>query len=794
MNLKLRSLSSRMVLVFGLLFAVVQVSVLLLVDHASFGIARERNAEELHVGERVFARLLDQNRQRLLQAADVVSRDFAFRQAVATGDSPTIASVLENHGTRIQASVMMLVASDNTLIADSLHPAARGRVFAYPGLIRVAQRRGRASAVMPIEGRLCQVVVVPVLAPDPIGWVAMGFPVDQAFLDDLHTLTSLHLSFLGADAGGSWKLFASTQPAGEVQRAISELGRLHASTVEPIRLGEFDSIVSTLMQDGVDPIRVVLQRSITDGLEPLARLKSLLMLLTLASIAASIVGAVIVARRITLPLLALTRFASNVRDGDYSGRVELKRSDELGALSASFTHMLEGIASREAQILRLAYEDSLTGLPNRPKFNERLLAAVTAYRKSGRPVSVLVMDLDRFKYITDTLGHVAGDVVLQEVAKRLLAASRESDTVARLGGDEFAMLLSGGGSERAPVLARMIQATLEEPIDLDGQPVDVGCSIGIAHCPAHGEDPGMLLRHADIAMYVAKHQKSGYAVYDARYDLHRAEHLSLLGDLRKAIGEDQLRLHYQPKIDLRRGQVVGVEALVRWEHPERGLVPPSEFVPFAEQTGVIRLLTRWVLEEALRQCGAWYATGLTLNVSVNVSTRDLLDRDLAQVVDEAARRHGVPTELLTIEVTESALVEDPQRAQETIRSLKQRGVRLSLDDYGTGYSSLANIQRLQFDELKVDRSFVTHMSRREKDSAIVRSTIELSHNLGLTVVAEGAEDVEVIAMLRELGCDLIQGYAVSRPLAGEAVARWVASCQWNVVRGGRVPVGDLRVA
>jgi len=380
------------------------------------------------------------------------------------------------------------------------------------------------------------------------------------------------------------------------------------------------------------------------------------------------------------------------------------------------------------------------------------------------------------------------------VAKRLKGASRDIDTVARLGGDEFAILLPGGDGDRAPVLARMIQAILEEPIDLDGQPVDVRCSIGIAHCPAHGDDPGMLLRRADIAMYAAKHQKSGFAVFDERYDLHRAEHLSLLGDLRTAIGENQLRLHYQPKVDLRRGQVVGVEALVRWEHPDRGTVPPSDFIPFAEQTGVIRHVTRWVLEEALRQCGAWYANGLSLNVSVNVSSRDLLDRDLAQIVDEATRRHGVPADLLTIEVTESALVEDPQRAQETIRNLKQRGVRLSLDDYGTGYSSLAYIQRLQFDELKVDRSFVTHMSRREKDSAIVRSTIDLGHNLGLTVVAEGVEDIEVITLLRELGCDLIQGYGVSRPLVCEGVAGWVASCQWSAVRGARVASNDLRVA
>ena len=240
------------------------------------------------------------------------------------------------------------------------------------------------------------------------------------------------------------------------------------------------------------------------------------------------------------------------------------------------------------------------------------------------------MDLDRFKYINDTLGHGAGDLVLREVAARLRGVVRDADTVARLGGDEFA-ILTGGRLERAQTLARMIQAVLEQPIDIDGQAVDVGCSIGIAHCPAHGEDPSVLLRCADVAMYAAKHEKSGAAVYDARFDLHRAEHLSLLGDLRRAITGNELRLHYQPKVDLRGGQLIGVEALVRWEHAQRGMVPPGEFVPFAEQTGAIKQITRWVMEEALRQCGVWYAGGLAISVSVNVSTRDLLDRDFAAV-------------------------------------------------------------------------------------------------------------------------------------------------------------------
>lgn len=794
--MKLSSLRSRMVVVFALLFTVVQTSVLLLVERVSTRIAHERNTHELQVGARVFLRLMDQNRQRLLQAAEVVSRDVAFRNAVATGDSPTIASVLDNHGARVRADVVRLVSPDGHVIADSLQAIPRDRLFSHPRLIQVAQREGRASAIMQVDGRPYQVVVVPVLAPDAIAWVAMGFLIDQGFLADLRALTALHITFFAPQLDGQWKFLASTHLSVDAIHALTNLPVLDAAgSSGTFRAGGFDTTLASIQQEGGDPVRIALQRSVTEGFESLEELKSMLVLLTLISIVASIVGSVVLARRITQPLHVLADFARRVRDGDYSGRVTVRGGEEIGTLAASFEHMLEGIAAREAEILHLAYRDGLSGLPNRALFNVRLGEAVAAHRGGGAGVCVLVMDLDRFKYINDTLGHGAGDLVLREVSTRLRGLVRDSDTVARLGGDEFAVLATGG-IERAQTLARMIQAVLEQSIDIDGQAVDVGCSMGIAHCPAHGEDPSVLLRCADVAMYAAKHEKSGFAVYDVRFDLHRAEHLSLLGDLRRAISGNELRLHYQPKVDLRGGQLIGVEALVRWEHAQRGMVPPGEFVPFAEQTGAIKQVTRWVMEEALRQCGNWYAGGLAISVSVNVSTRDLLDRDLPQFVDEAIRRYGVPPELLTVEVTESALIEDPQRAQQTIARLKQRGVRLSIDDYGTGYSSLAYIQRLQFDELKVDRAFVTHMATQEKDAAIVRSTVELGHNLGLVVVAEGVEDVEVIGLLREFGCDLAQGYGVSGPLPWEQLEAWMTSCSWMARRRIRSnqAVAGLRVA
>jgi HAMP domain-containing protein len=354
-----------MALVFALLFTVVQASVLVLVDRVGLNIARERNVEELRVGERVFLRLLDQNRQRLLQAAEVLSKDFAFRQAVATGDAPTISSVLKNHGTRIQADVMMLVSLDNMLTADSLRALDSRRPFPHPSLIHAAQEDGKASALMRIDDRLYQVVVVPVLAPDPIAWVAMGFSIDKTFVDDLRALTSMQVSFLEPAPNHGWRILATTRSAAELQASLSDLAMRLDATRTPLQIGGFDTLLTPLAGAGGESIEVALQRSVTDGLEPFDRLKSLIGLLTLASIVASVIGSAIVARHITRPLAVLSRFASRVRDGDYRGRLTLRREDEVGALSDSFNHMLDGIEGREAEILRLAYEDAVTGLPNR---------------------------------------------------------------------------------------------------------------------------------------------------------------------------------------------------------------------------------------------------------------------------------------------------------------------------------------------------------------------------------------------------------------------------------------------
>jgi predicted signal transduction protein with EAL and GGDEF domain len=373
----------------------------------------------------------------------------------------------------------------------------------------------------------------------------------------------------------------------------------------------------------------------------------------------------------------------------------------------------------------------------------------------------------------------------------------DAECIARLGGDEFAILLRCGSDANCIETAKRIIAALEVPILYEDQPLDVGTSIGIAHYPEHGRDAQTLVRNADIAMYAAKRNKAGYAIYDPHYDTSQQEHLSLLGELRRAVERNELRLYYQPKVSLHSSNISAVEALIRWEHPARGLVPPGMFIPFAEHTGYIKLLTRWVMREAVRQCGAWLRAGLRLQVSVNISARDLMNRDLPAEVSSLLAEHSVPPALLCLEITESGFMEDPANAQKVLDRLAELGVRLSIDDYGTGYSSLSYIMRLPVQELKIDRSFISRMAVDEEISTIVRSTIDLGHNLGLKVVAEGCRGpagVEHAALARlRRRAGILHEQAVG---AGSAGA--VDPCErWHLVgprrHGQRVRSGRVQL-
>ncbi|MBI3596220.1 MAG: EAL domain-containing protein [Nitrospirae bacterium] len=434
----------------------------------------------------------------------------------------------------------------------------------------------------------------------------------------------------------------------------------------------------------------------------------------------------------------------------------------------------------EETIRYLAYYDPLTGLPNRTSLLDRLHLAITEGSGQKKSVALLLMDLDHFKEVNDTLGHHRGDILLQQVGSRLRAVLRPSDLVARLGGDEFAVLLPLASSQHAAQVAQKILEALEPPFMIDGLPVAVEAGVGIAVCPDHGTNPNSLMQRADVAMYAAKQTGSGYIVYDTHYDRHSPRRLSLIGELRQAIERDQLFLHFQPKIDLKTRRVIGVEALVRWRHPEHGFVPPDQFIEPAEQTGLIKPLTLWIFNAARREGLMWQQAGIHLSMSVNLSARNLHDPHFPDQISEILQTTGGKPDELELEITESAIMNDPARALEAITRLRAMGIRFAIDDFGIGYSSLAYLKRLPVDAIKIDKSFVINMIENQNDAVIVRSTIDLAHNLGLKVIAEGVEKQDIWDRLSALGCDAAQGYYMSRPMPAEELTRWLSDSPYGL--------------
>jgi diguanylate cyclase (GGDEF)-like protein len=425
------------------------------------------------------------------------------------------------------------------------------------------------------------------------------------------------------------------------------------------------------------------------------------------------------------------------------------------------------------QIERLALYDVLTELANRRLFHDRLEQAFLSSERSGTGFALMLLDLDRFKEINDTLGHQTGDAVLVHLADRLKDVARASDTVARLGGDEFALVLLGAqDGSSALFVAERIRRALDEPFVIDELTLQLEASIGIAIFPRDGADAEQLLKRADIALYASKDSHTP-VVYATEHDQHSAEGLGLVAQIRNALENGELLVHFQPEVDLATGETRRVEALVRWNHPERGLLWPDSFIPLACQSALVRPITRFVLDSALRQCRAWQDEGIDVGVAINLAARDLSDSRLEEEVSEALRRWKVEPHMLELEIPESAVMSERDRVHRMLARLSERGVRIAVDDFGSGYASLSHLKQLPVDVLKIDQSFVQNLSRNEEDDAIVRSTIDLAHSLGIVVVAEGVESEDVLARLRALGCDLAQGYCLARPVPAEDVTAWL---------------------
>ena len=749
--------------------------------------ARTSLRDEILHSHLVMADLMASQIASYVAEVETVTHDFAMhpdvRRAVESGDFDTLNTELAawqaNHRDKIDG--LAVYSTDGTMLATAhTNRVLVGGQNSNPELIQRVAASGQPARGLPLRSRTTGHPIIPIYAPVQ----APGGHVEAVFAATL-SLDSLTTALLSVQLAPHSRVSVTDNATGltlvseDLTRILrSETSGRNAAS-QLARAGERGAI-ENVRSDGEPTLAtfspvpglawgVLLQEASAQAFAPIESMtRQALVWVSLAMLLAAGIAASL-AVSIVRPLRQLRTTAERMAGGDFGRRTAMRRRDEIGDLGRAFDRMAEQLQDSVEELTRQALSDNLTSLPNRVLLRQRLEQAIA----SERELALLVMDLDRFKEVNDTLGHASGDALLQELGRRLKRAVRRSDTIARLGGDEFAIVLPGVRQAEATAVAEMLQKLVESPFELDGRIVTVGASIGIAQLPTHGSDADTLLRCADVAMYVAKRAGQGISVYVAEHDQHTPNRLGLVGELSAAIDAGELRLAFQPLIDCRLGRPVGVEALVRWPHPRYGPIPPDQFVPLAEQTGLIRRLSRWVLEAALRQQHDWRRLGLEVPVAVNLSMRDLHDYSLAEVVAGLLAQFGVRAGGLRVEITESSLMSDPQRALQTLVRLREMGVHVSIDDFGTGYSSLAYLKQLPVEELKIDRSFVRDLAVDSSDLAIVRSTIDLAHHLGLSVVAEGVEDEPTLELLRTVGCETAQGYLFSRPLSGTQMTRWL---------------------
>jgi len=724
-----------------------------------------RAAEQLRSGGSVVQQFMHSRDAQLAAAVGGLVADYGFKQAVAVamekGDAATIASAAANQAQRIGADLVLVMGTDGRILAST-----GGRIpGSEPSLNHLIERAEDAQGeahFMVYGERAYQFFLAPVRAPETIAWAAMGFAVDDALAQRIRDIVGVHVSLIVYGHDGQAHI-ATTLPALARGAPLPHIRDGSDETPHEELIGGEDYLrYARALESNRDSIDMVLQKPMAEVLAPYREERSAL--IAIGGIALALAAGVgwYLGRGATRPIGELVQAARRIQAGSYETAAQAFGAEEFRSLAATFNAMQEGIAQREARISYDAYHDALTGLPNRT-FAERHLEELL--RVAPPPeLAVIIVHVHNLREINASLGHHTGDDALREVARRLKQNSGPSDLVARLAANQFLLVARDCSPERAPLLAEQLAAMLRTGFHSPSVSIDLRVDAGVCTYPAHGSATGELLRRAQIALEDAEEARTRVAVYRPGRDQDHLRRLSLIADLRRALEQDALTLVYQPKVAVATRSVRSLEALVRWTHPQLGAISPAEFVPLAERTGSSRRLTSWVLNAAIRQMAAWRKEGLEVEVAVNLSAPDILDPGLGDEILGTLRIHGVEATRLVLEITESAVMRDAPLAARNMQLLRIAGVRFAIDDFGTGYSSLSHLSRLPVDELKIDRSFITHAHERRDDATIVMSTIELAHSMGLKVVAEGIEKAEGWNLLRKLGCDYAQGYFISRPL------------------------------
>ncbi len=723
-----------------------------------------------------FTELLDDARSDTIQMGLGIQQPVEFKNAFKDRASDDLTRQFNHHFERAlvnskQLNLHKIIALDlqfNKIAESSAGQFSRptDSLVCRQMLDKMKQRRG-AARLKP-ESELCQTGNESVLATIvPVGGLKI--------LGYLMLVVNPALQLADAEVG-----------LGTPMRILDTKGvEIYKSAAWPTEIGNNIMLASYILKNpsGTKFFGFSFATNIKNLQKQLSETRNLLFsIAAIVMLSTAILALLLFQRKALTPLFLLTDHLRRVQQdkSQLGNKLSIQGNTEIAELTTNFNNMSSELHSLYRTLENMAFTDELTGMANRALFYDRLEQAILIASRSDMQYAVLMMDLDRFKNINDTLGHHIGDRFLKIVSERIQSILRKSDTAARLGGDEFAVLLPAiEHDEGISLVAEKIVNCLKNPIIIESHSLTIGISIGMLRCPHDGNNATLLMQRADIAMYHAKRENINYAFYNPSMDKENLFELTMESELRKAIEDQVFELYYQPKINIKNKSVTGVEALIRWMHPEHGFISPDKFIPLAEQTGLIQPLTKWVLETALAQCAEWHAKNIKISISVNLSAYSLNDINLLDGVRQALAKAKLDPKWLILELTETAIMSDPDRALTTISRLYSMGIALSIDDFGTGYSSLANLKRFPVTELKIDKSFVIEMINDMSDAVIVRSTIDLAHNMGMTVVAEGIESQEVWEKLLDLGCDLGQGYLMCHPCPASDLEQWFQHSDWN---------------
>ncbi len=762
-----------------LLLTILPLAAALIVTH--FAVMRtvkedveQRARESLIIGGTVVNEFMENRGELLRVSVSVLAADFGLKEAVATGDASTIQSALSNHRRRVGGDIALLLDLDGNSIASSSNTIL-GNQTGLSRLIEIARDNSSVQSTKYFDGDMYHTFTVPVRAPVTIAWVVLGYRIDMVLAERLRGMTGLEVSFVSTSNDGA-RIITTTGDVGATTESASAL--LGAGTpIDSIYMvdeaGRGQLTLRTAFGRTENGVLVVLQRSLQEAMAPYNEASANLLVFSVALMILVLTAVGPLSGYIVRPLRALTVAAKRMSAGQYGMKVGVSTNDEIGELASSFNAMGTAIANREKRISHQALYDPVTDLPNRSNVLQSLTDEIEHAQSIKSQVAVLSIKLSSMSEISSTLGYSASEQVVVLAARYLSVSLDAGEILGHVGTNEFILILPDSDVDDAIAYADRVESILGTGVTLGRVNITLQTEIGISGFPDHGDEAADLIRYASIARSEASLKKERVKIYEAGREDQYLRRLRIVNDLRSALQNNDVFLNFQPKISLPDGAVCGAEALVRWEHPELGSLSPAEFIPAAEQSGTIVYLTRFVLAAAIERCRQWQDAGHPLQVSVNLSARDLQDEYLPYYILQLLKEHDIAPDRLTLEITESTVMENIHHAITVLECLRDIGLRISMDDFGTGHSSLAQIKNMPLHELKIDRSFITALTSNEQNKAIVRTTIELAHNMNLTVVAEGIEDEDTLRLLGELGCEQAQGYFVSKPMSSGELLHWL---------------------